>query len=506
MRYSSIRSLKWVTSNHLVALALVHTEPSHKFDDKAGECYFVGYSAEKAAYRHVPDENTSFSTKEQLTHISNLVDNLAVEDIPTSSINKNHQVEIIIGPLTEEFSQKQALWNLVPLPKGKLPIGTRWVFKNKWHDTGVIIKNKAHLVVQGFNQQEGFDYEEGFAPVAKLESIHKALYGLHQAPRAWYATLTDHLLANVYTRGVIDQTLFFRKDKDDLILVQIYVEDIIFSSMSSVLCKEFEFVMKKKFEMSATGEMTFFLGLQLASTPMAARPTLTSVHNGEDVDQHIYRLMIGSLMYLTASRLDIMFSVCQYARNQVNPKASHVIAVKRIFCYLDGKPRLGLRYPKNSEFKLYNYSDSDFGGCNLDRKSTTGGCQYQRDRLVSWQWKKQTTISTSTAEAEYVTASSYCSKIILMQHQLLDYGLNFLDSPFYCDNEAALQIVKNPAQHFKSKHIDIRIHFIRDCFKRKLMHLEKVHTDDNLANLFTKQFDTARFHHLLSSLKLISFD
>ncbi|KAD1105208.1 hypothetical protein E3N88_43299 [Mikania micrantha] len=352
-------------------------------------------------------------------------------------------------------------------------------------------------------QPPGFEDSQYPDHVYKLD---KALYGLHQAPRAWYATLADHLLANRYTRGAIDQTLFFRKDKDDLILVQIYVDDIIFGSTNLALCKEFEGVMKKKFEMSAMGEMTFFLGLQVkqdskgvlihqgkyvtdiltkfkmmeskpASTPMAARPVLTSDLDGEDVDQHLYHSMIGSLMYLTANRPDIVFSVCQCVRYQANPKASHLIAVKRIFRYLVGKPRLGLWYPKNSEFRLFAYSDSDFGGCNMDRKSTTGGCQYLGDHLVSWQCKKQTTVSTSTAEAEYVAASSCCSQVIWMQQQLLDYGLNFLDSPIYCDNEAALQIVKNPVQHSKTKNIDIRIHFIRDCFERKLSHLEKHHGD-----------------------------
>ncbi|KAD5802663.1 hypothetical protein E3N88_14023 [Mikania micrantha] len=549
------------------------------FSDSIPEEHCVDHGAE--ASETAPIDNISSSSEAQVDNISNLLDNLAVDEVPTLSINKNHPVENIIGPLSEgvltrsrstaarnmlpeetisrsqsgpinsclyscfisqvepmnvkmalkESSwveamqeelmqfQKLKVWNLVPLPKGKLPIETKWVFRNKRDDSGVIIRNKARLVVQGFYQQEGIDYEEVFAPVARLEAIRiflayasymnftvyqmdvkttflygkvkeeiyvcqppgfedsqfpdhvykldKALYGLHQAPRAWYATLTDHLLANGYTRGAIDQTLFVRKDKDDLILVQIYVDDIIFGSTCSALCKEFEGVMKKKFEMSAMGEMTFFLGLQVkqdpkgvlinqgkyvtdiltkfkmmdskpASTPMAARPILTSDSEGEEVDQHLYRSMIGSLMCLTASRPDIMFSVCQCARYQANPKASHLIAVKRIFRYLVGKPKLGLWYPKNSEFQLFAYSDSDFGGCNLDTKSTTGGCQYLGDRLVSWQCKKQTTVSTSTAEAEYVTASSCCSQVIWMQQQLLDYGLNFLDSPIFCDNEAAL--------------------------------------------------------------------
>jgi len=287
--------------------------------------------------------------------------------------------------------------------------------------------------------------------------------------------------------------------------------------------------------MSSLGEMSFFLGLQveqkpdgilihqekyvndiitkfgfkdasLFATPMATRPSLAPDPLGKSVDQHLYRSMIGSLMYLTASRPDIMFAVCNCARYQSDPKESHLTAVKRIFRYLKGKPRLGLWYPKNSPMKLHAYTDSDYGGCNLDRKSTTGGCQLIGDRLISWQCKKQVTVSTSTAEAEYIAASSCCSQVIWMQHQLLDYGLNFFNTPIKCDNEAAVCIVKNPVQHSKTKHIDIRMHFIRDCYDRKLVNIEKVHTDDNFADLFTKAFDRARFEFLVESLGMINFD
>nr|KAJ0191866.1 hypothetical protein LSAT_V11C800411080 [Lactuca sativa] len=198
-------------------------------------------------------------------------------------------------------------------------------------------------------------------------------------------------------------------------------------------------------------------------------------------------------MYLTASRPDIMLAVCQCARYQANPKLSHLIAVKRIFRYIKGSPRLGLWYPKNSEFNLYAFTDSKYGGCELDRKSTSGGCQYLGDRLVSWQCKKQHTVSTSTVEAEYVAASACCSQVIWIQHQLLDYGLNYFETPIYCDNEAAIQIAKNPVQHSKTKHIDNKIHFIRDCYERSLIRIEQVHTDNNVADLFTKPFNKARF-------------
>ncbi|TLX69860.1 hypothetical protein E9993_22705 [Labilibacter sediminis] len=365
--------------------------------------------------------------------------------------------------------------------------------------------------------------------------LDKALYGLHQAPRAWYATLTEHLLQNGYTRGTIDQTLFMKKEKQDMIVVQIYVDDIIFGSTSQAMCKDFEAVMKKRFEMSSLGEMTMFLGLQVrqnsegilihqgkyvddmlkkfdmqnaksAHTPMAERPLLSADPDGESVNQTMYRSMIGSLMYLTASRPDIMFSVCQCARHQANPKLSHLTAVKRIFRYLKGRPRLGLWYPRNSEFNLYAFADSNYGGDEIDRKSTSAGCQYLGDRLISWQCKKQHTVSTSTAEAEYVAASACCSQVIWMQHQLLDYGLNFLKTPIFCDNEAAVRIVKNPVQHSKTKHIDIKIHFIRDCFERDLIQMERVHTDSNVADIFTKPFGNARFDVLVNLLKMIRFE
>ncbi|KAI3702729.1 hypothetical protein L6452_28481 [Arctium lappa] len=214
------------------------------------------------------------------------------------------------------------------------------------------------------------------------------------------------------------------------------------------------------------------------------------------MDVHHYRSMIGSLMYLTASRPDIMFPVCVCARFQVRPKQSHYQAVKRIFRYLKGQPRLGLWYPHDSSFDLLAYLDSDLGGANLDRKSTSGGCQFLGARLVSWQCKKQTTVSTSTTEAEYITAASCCSQILWIQNQMLDYGVTFLHTPIFIDNSSAISIVNNPVKHSKTKHIEIRYHFIRDCNEKKLIQVVKVHTDNQFADLFTKAFDVGRFNFL----------
>ncbi|GJR41352.1 ribonuclease H-like domain-containing protein [Tanacetum coccineum] len=465
-----------------------------------------------------------------------------------------------VQAMQEELLQfkLQQVWVLVDLPHGMKVIGTKWVYRNKRDERGVVVRNKARLVAQGYTQEEGIDYDEVFAPVARIEAIRlflafasfmgfivyqmdvksaflygtideevyvsqppgfvdpdhptkvykvvKALYGLHQAPRAWYATLSTFLEKHGYKRGTIDKTLFIKRDKKDIMLVQVYVDDIIFGSTNKSWCDEFEALMKSRFQMSSMGELTFFLGLQVkqnkggifisqdkyvaeilkkfdlvnvkaAITPMETKVPLTKDEEAFDVDVHLYRSMIGSLMYLTASRPDIMYAVCVCSRFQVTPKTSHLNAVKRIFKYLKGKPNLGLWYPRESPFDLEAFSDSDYGGSNLDRKSTTGGCQFLGQRLISWQCKKQTIVATSTTEAEYVAAANCCGQVLWVQNQLLDYGFNFMNTKIHIDNESTICIVKNPVYHSKTKHIEIRHHFIRDCYEKKLISVEKIHTD-----------------------------
>ncbi|GJW82817.1 putative ribonuclease H-like domain-containing protein, partial [Tanacetum coccineum] len=476
--------------------------------------------------------------------IMNLDTHILVSPIPTTRIHKDNPVEQIIRDIhsapqtrrmtknvTNHIEPKKKVWTLVDLPYGKRAIGTKWVYRNKKDERGSVIRNKARLVAQGYTQEEGIDYDEVFAPVARIEAIRlflayasykdfvvyqmdkksaflygkieeevyicqppgfedlefpnrvykvkKALYGLHQAPRSWYETLSTCLLDNGFLRGQIDKTLFIKKIKGDILLVQVYVDDIIFRSIRKEMCTEFEKMMHKKFQMSSIGELTFFLGLQVtqkddgifisqdkyvdeilkkfgfltiktASTPMETSNPLLKDAEVEDVDVHLYKSMIGSLMYLTASRPDIMFVVCAYARFQVIPKVSHLHVVKRIFRYLKGQPKLGLWYPKDSLFDLEAYTDSDYAGASLDRK-----------------FQMQTVVANSTTEAEYVAASSCCRE--------------------------------NPVFHSKTKHIEIRHHFIRDSNEKKLIQMIKIHTDQNVADLLTKAFDVSRFQYLIAN-------
>ncbi|GJY36708.1 putative ribonuclease H-like domain-containing protein [Tanacetum coccineum] len=306
----------------------------------------------------------------------------------------------------------QKVWRLVDLPKGKHAIGTKWVYRNKKDERGIVVRNKARLVAQGYTQEEGIDYDEVFAPVARIEAIRlflayasfmgfivyqmdvksaflygtieeevyvcqppgfedpqfpdkvykveKALYGLHQAPRAWYETLSTYLLENGFRRGTIDKTLFIKKDKGDILLVQVE----------------------------------------------------------EDLR------------------------------------------------YLKGQPKLGLWYPRDSPFDFEAFSDSDYDGASLDRKSTTGGCQFLGKRLIH-------------------------GNVLWIQNQMLDYGFNFMNTKIHIDNESTICIVKNPVFHYKTNHIEIRHHFIRDSYEKRLIQVIKIHTDHNAADLLTKAFDVS---------------
>ena len=184
--------------------------------------------------------------------------------------------------------------------------------------------------------------------------------------------------------------------------------------------------------------------------------------SGNMVDQKLYCSMIESLLYVTASRLDVMFSICMHARFQASPRESHLKATKRILRYLKHTPNVGLWYPKGAKFELVGYSDSDYAGCKVERKSTSGTCQLLGRSLVSWSSKKQNSVALSTAEVEYISAGSCCAQVLWMKATLSDFGIKFKKVPLICDNESAIKLTNNPVQHARTKHIDVRHHFIRD--------------------------------------------
>ncbi|GJX50635.1 putative ribonuclease H-like domain-containing protein [Tanacetum coccineum] len=376
--------------------------------------------------------------------------------------------------------EPKKVWTLVDLPHGKRAIGTKWVYRNKKDERGIVIRNKVRLVAQGYSQEEGIDYDEVFAPVARIEAIRLFLA---------YASFKDFVIyqmdmKNAFMYGKIEEEVYLLE-----LGMRLYLPIYWIMDFKEELCIEFEKLMHKKFQISSMGELTFFLGLQVtqkddgifisqdkyvdeilkkfgfstmktASTPMETSKPLMKDENAKDVDVHLS-----------------------------TPKVSHLHVVKRIFRYLKGQPKLGLWYPKDSPFDLEAYTDSDYAGASLDRKSTTRGCQFLGRRLISWQCKKQTVVANSTTEAEYVAASSCCGQVLWIQNQLLDYGYNFMNTKIFIDNESTICIVKNPVFHSKTKHIEIRHHFIRDSYEKRLIQVIKIYTDHNVADLLTKAFD-----------------
>ncbi|GJS01118.1 retrovirus-related pol polyprotein from transposon TNT 1-94 [Tanacetum coccineum] len=347
------------------------------------------------------------------------------------------------------------------------------------------------------HQSEGFVDPERPHHVYHLK---KAFYGLKQAPWAWYDTLSRFLLAQGFSKGVVNPTLFIQKTGKHTLHVQIYVDDIIFASTDPKDCDRFSNEMSSKFQMSMMGQISFFLGLQISQNPrgifinqskyaneilkkfdlhksdpigtlMVERTKLDEDLSGTPVDQTKYRSMIGSLMYLTASRSDLVFAMCMCARYQSRPTKNHLEAVKRVFRYLQGTINMGLWYPKDTAMSLIAYADADHAGCQDTRR-----------------------------KAEYIAMSGCCAQILWMRSQLLDYGFAYNRIPLYCDNKSAITLCCNNVQHSRSKHIDIRHHFISEQVEKGVVELYFVRTEYQLADIFTKALPRERFEFILPRL------
>ncbi|GKD11003.1 retrovirus-related pol polyprotein from transposon TNT 1-94 [Tanacetum coccineum] len=446
------------------------------------------------------------------------------------------------------------VWELVPPLECVMIIALKWIYKVKLNEYGdeleairIFLANAAskNMTVYQMDVKTAFlngelkeevyvSQPEGFVDLDRPHHVYrlkKALYELKQAPRAWYDTLSKFLLAHGFSKGVVDPTLFIQKTYT--LHVQIYVDDIIFASTDPKYCDRFSNEMSSKFQMSMMGQISFFLGLQISQnprgifinqskyaneilkkfdlhksdpvdTPMVERTKLDEDLSGIPVDQTQYRSMIGSLMYLTASRPDLVFAVCMCARYQSKPTKKHLEAVKRVFRYLQGSINMGLWYPKDTAMALTAYADADHAGCQDTRRSTSGSAQFLGDKLVSWSSKKQTSTSISSTEAEYIAMSGCCAQILWMRSQLSDYGFAYNHIPLYCDNKSAIALCCNNVQHSRSKHIDIRHHFIREQVEKGVVELYFVRTEYQLADIFTKALPRERFEFILPRLGMKS--
>ncbi|GJV96884.1 retrovirus-related pol polyprotein from transposon TNT 1-94 [Tanacetum coccineum] len=350
-----------------------------------------------------------------------------------------------IDAMHEEIHEFKRLdvWELVPCPDLAMITKLKWIFKVKQDEFGGVLKNKARLVAKGYRQEEGINFEESFAPVARIEAIRifianatnknmtiyqidvktaflngelrevvyvsqpegfvdlenpthvyrlkKALYVLKQSPRAWYDMLSSFLLSQKFSKDVVDATLFTRK------------EGKIYSCPRGIFINQTKYALEilKKYDVDSS---------DFVDTPLVEKTKLDADLQGKTVDPTHYREMIDSLMYLTSSRPGIVFVVCMCARYQARPTEKHLHAVKQIFRYLIGTPNMGLRYLKDTNIALIAFVDAHHAGCQDTRKSTSGSAQFLGDRLVSWSSKKQKSIAISSTEAKYIALFGCCAQ------------------------------------------------------------------------------------------------
>lgn len=485
--------------------------------------------------------------------------------------------------------ERNNTWYLVDLPTGKKLIGLKWVFKVKKDSEGRIVKYKARLVARGFVQKQGIDFEEVFAPVARLDTIRliialaaqrnweihhldvksaflngelseevyvsqpegfvvkgkehkvyklsKALYGLRQAPRAWNIRLDKSLKSIGFERCSHDQAVYTRNKKGCLLIVGVYVDDLIVTGSSEREISEFKEQMMKEFEMSDLGLLAYYLGIEVSqkkegvllkqttyakrileefgmnecnptACPMDPKLKLEKDEDGEPIDPTQFRRIVGSLRYLTHTRPDLSFSVGLISRHMQKPTSLHQSALKQVLRYVKGTMDYGIMYRRDQgEKELVGFSDSDLGGDAMDYKSTSGMVFYLGENIITWQSQKQKTVALSSCEAELMAATTAACQAVWLESLLVEMtGYKGGPIKLCVDNKSAIALMKNPVFHGRSKHINMKYHFIRECVEKGLIKVEFVSSKEQKADILTKALARVNFIDMRKKLGVIKLE
>ena len=476
-------------------------------------------------------------------------------------------------------------WDLVPLPPGRTPITTKWVYKVKRDHAGNIAKLKARLVARGFQQKEGEDFEETFAPVVKWNTLRtlvalaahrgwkifhldavtaflngdiiqdlyieqpegyvvpgkeefvckllKALYGLKQAPRAWYSKIDSFLSEKGLLKSDADYNLYYFEEGGRIAILILYVDDLYMTGDHVEKINWLREEIKKQFSMTDLGILTHSLGIEFifheygitmtqrryitttleefglidcnsSPTPMLEGTKLKIDMEQPYVDAKLYQRMVGKLIYLTQSRPDIAYSVSIVSRYMNRPQVPHMLAVKHIFRYLKGTKNLGLCYKQGDSDILTGYADADWAGDLQDRKSTTGYLFRLGETPITWNSKKQTTVALSSTEAEYMALTEGTKEAIWLRRLLQEIQVLQDTTPtmIFGDNQGSLKLAHNPVFHSRTKHVDVRHHFIREKVESGQVTLDYISTRDQLADILTKPLGKITFERLRAQLGL----
>ncbi|KAJ0809226.1 putative RNA-directed DNA polymerase [Helianthus annuus] len=482
--------------------------------------------------------------------------------------------------------ERNGTWDLVELPKDAKCIGVKWVFKTKVNERGEVEKHKARLVAKGYGQEHGVDYTEVYAPVARMDTIRlmiavaaqrgweifqmdvksaflhgtldedvyvqqpqgyviqneehkvyklrKALYGLKQAPRAWFSRIESYFIKEGFERSNVEHTLFIKRNmKGNVLFVNVYVDDLIYTGDNMAMMQEFKGSMKREFEMTDLGKMRFFLGIEVLQTtrgihisqrkyaaeilkrfkmeecnsvfcPIVPGCKLRS-DEGKKMDETLFKQIIGSLMYITNTRPDIQYVVSLVSRFMSSPTNVHFEAAKKVLRYLQGTLDYGIWYERGGKGLMEVYTDSDFGGDVEDGKSTSGYVVVWDGGAVAWSSKKQKIVTLSSTEAEYVAATTCACQVLWMRAVLEDFGMKIKGSTtIKCDNMSTIKLSRNTVFHGRCKHIGVRYHFLRDLVKDGTIVLEHCGTRDQVADVMTKPLKKDIFEVMRKKLGMCS--
>jgi len=370
----------------------------------------------------------------------------------------------------------------------------------------------------------------------KVYRLKKALYGLKQAPRAWYSRIESYFFKEGFTKCPYEHTLFIKTaDGGKILIICLYVDDLIFTGNDEVMFDEFKKSMMAEFDMSDLGKMRYFLSIEVlqkeggifisqqkytnevlerfnmgqcnsVKNPIVPGFKLTKDEGGVQVDSTLYKQMVESLMYLTATRLDLMFVVSLISRYMEHPTESHMLATKRILRYVKGTTKFRMFYRKGGDIEFCGYTDSDYAGDQDDRKSISGYVFMMNSSAISWSSKKQPVVTLSTTEAEFIAAASSACQVVWLR-RILKSLTHVLSGPtvVYCDNISAIRLSKNPVMYGRSKHIDIRFHFLRDLVKDGVIELTQCSTHEQVADIMTKPLKIEVFSKIRESMGVCEY-
>lgn len=479
---------------------------------------------------------------------------------------------------------KNKTWDLVPRPPHTNIISGKWLYRHKFRSDGQLERYKARWVARGFNQQPGLYYNETFSPVVKPTTVrtvlslalsrswpihqldvtnaflhgtlsepvyceqpssfvdplrpeyvcklHKALYGVKQAPRAWFQRFANHLISLGFVNCKSDTSLFVYHRGSMTAYLLLYVDDIILTASSPHALSEIISALCREFDMKDLGVLHYFLGISVTyqhsglflsqhkylngildrahmadcnpcATPSDTKSKLSADSGPLIEDPTMYRSLVGALQYLTFTRPDICYAVQQVCLFMHAPRAPHLAALKHIPRYLKGMATHGLLLSPSSDMSLTVYSDADGGGCPDTRRSTSGYCVYRGSNLISWSSKRQVTTSRSSAEAEYRAVANAVAESSWLHSLLTELCCPPRHATLvYCDNVSAVYLSTNPVSHQRTKHVEIDIHFVRDKVALGTVRVFHVPSHHQFADIFTKGLTASLFQDFVSSLNI----